>query len=162
MAVKSQLGGNEVQDLALDTYVKIIRAATTLQSALRTQAPFPDGMTSSQFSVLEALLHRGPLYQREISDKILKSTGNITVVIDHLERDGLVDRERQPGDRRISRVNLTPRGRREITAYFPLHARAITENLAVLSESEQRTLGELCKKLGRGIQTKLTSNGGTT
>lgn len=152
----------EKQQVALDAYVKMVRSVSTLLAAVRTQSPLPAGMSFSQFQVLEALLHRGPLQQSEISRKILKSTGNITVVVDHLERDGLVERGKDPKDRRVSKVKLTPRGRKRIASYFPRHARAITATLGVLPVAEQKTLAELCKRLGLGIESRLTDNGGAT
>lgn len=72
--------------LALSTYTKLVRAAesvTSRTSRLMTEA----GLTLSQFGVLEALYHKGPLCQRDIAAKILKSTGNITLVIDNLEKE---------------------------------------------------------------------------
>ena len=68
------------------------------------------GLTISQFGVLEALHHKGPLCQRDIAVKILKSTGNITLVIDNLEKQGLVTRERTSEDRRYLTIRLTGQG----------------------------------------------------
>ncbi len=152
--------GKESARLALDTYIKLIRSVNTLLAAVRRDSPLPEGMSQSQFEVLEALLHCGPLCQREVSHKILKSTGNITMVVDHLERDGLVQRTTDASDRRMTIVALTPEGQRKIEEYFPVHAGAIAASMASLSESEQKNLGELCKKLGLGIRSKLTRTGG--
>ena len=67
-------------------------------------------LTLSQFSVLEALYHLGPLGQRLLAKKVLRSSGNLTLVIDNLERDGLVRRERGTRDRRMVTVHLTEHG----------------------------------------------------
>ena len=71
--------------------------------------------------MLEAILHKGPLTQRELGRKVLTSAGNMTDVIDKLEHRGLVSRSRQPGDRRAVRVELTEEGRHNIEALFPTH-----------------------------------------
>src|SRR5512146_3234858 len=93
--------GNPEQILALDTYIKFTRAANSLDSRLaRTEAL--KNITASQFGVLEALLHLGPMSQSEIGGKLLKSGGNITLVIDNLEKCGLVLRKTGLKDRRVT------------------------------------------------------------
>ena len=111
-------------------------------------------LTYSQFAVLEALYHLGHMTQGEVSRKILKSTSNITTVIDNLERDGLVRRERDTKDRRVIHVHLTEAGKGKIEAVFPNHVMALVEEFSVLSASEQETLGELCKRLGKGKESR--------
>jgi MarR family 2-MHQ and catechol resistance regulon transcriptional repressor len=112
------------------------------------------GLTVSQFAVLEALYHLGPLSQREIGKKILRSSGNITMVIDNLEKGGLVRRERFEADRRFYIVHLTDKGYDLINKLFPLHAAVIAEDFGVLTAAEQEALGRLCKKLGLREQSK--------
>jgi MarR family 2-MHQ and catechol resistance regulon transcriptional repressor len=112
------------------------------------------GLTVSQFAVLEALYHLGPLSQREIGKKILRSSGNITMVIDNLEKGGLVRRERFEADRRFYIVHLTDKGYDLINELFPLHAAVIAEDFGVLTAAEQEALGRLCKKLGLREQSK--------
>jgi MarR family 2-MHQ and catechol resistance regulon transcriptional repressor len=97
---------------------------------------------------IEALYHLGPLFQREIGQKLLRSSGNITMVIDNLEKRGYVKRERKKEDRRFMMVRLTDGGFELISKVFPPHAAVIAREMSVLSESEQETLARLCKKLG--------------
>jgi MarR family 2-MHQ and catechol resistance regulon transcriptional repressor len=98
--------------------------------------------------VLEALYHLGPLSQGELAKKILKSSGNITMVIDNLEKRGLVKRERSPEDRRVYVVRLTVEGRRLIGSIFPRHAAKIVEEMKALTRTEQEELSRLCRKVG--------------
>jgi MarR family 2-MHQ and catechol resistance regulon transcriptional repressor len=98
--------------------------------------------------VLEALMHLGPLCQRDLGRKILRSSGNMTLVVDNLEKRRLVQRERSPEDRRYYSVRLTAEGERLIRGIFPPHARAVTETMGALSRAEQEELGRLCRKLG--------------
>ena len=133
--------------LALTTYTKLMRAAESVTA--RTSRVMADaGLTISQFGVLEALYHKGPLCQRDIAVKILKSSGNLTMVIDNLEKNGLVRRERDLNDRRFFTVLLTDRGLELITRTFADVERAIVADMAVLAPEEQELLGALCKKLG--------------
>jgi MarR family 2-MHQ and catechol resistance regulon transcriptional repressor len=70
------------------------------------------------------------------------------MVIDNLEKSGLVRRERNKTDRRLFIVHLTNNGYNLINKIFPPHAAVIAQNFAVLTAAEQDTLGRLCKKLG--------------
>jgi MarR family 2-MHQ and catechol resistance regulon transcriptional repressor len=133
---------------ALNAYVKLMRAAESVSARIH-QHVSRAGFTISQFGVLEALYHLGPLTQAAIAQKILKSSGNITMVIDNLEKQGLVKRQRHPEDRRSYEVHLTAKGKKVIGALFPAHATGILKDLSILSKSEQETLGNLCRKLGR-------------
>jgi MarR family 2-MHQ and catechol resistance regulon transcriptional repressor len=134
---------------ALDVYVKLVRAADSVSARLGPQIAAA-GLTGSQFGALEALLHLGPLYQKDLGEKLLKSSGNMTLVIDNLEKRGLVRRARDSEDRRFTTVHLTEEGRELITRAFPAHARAVAREMSVLTPAEQEELGRLCRKLGRG------------
>jgi len=139
--------GNEKEVLALSTYVKLMRAVESITARIHKHLASA-GLTLSQFAVLEALYHLGPLFQREIGQKLLRSSGNITMVVDNLEKRGYVRRERKKEDRRFMMVRLTDGGFELIGKVFPPHAAVIAREMSVLSESEQETLAQLCKKLG--------------
>ena len=141
--------GSRAETRTLDTFIKLTRCTNSLLVRLAEHQTVGD-LTYSQFAVLEALYHLGSMTQGEVSSKILKSTSNLTTVIDNLERDGLVRRERDVKDRRVIYVHLTEAGRGKIEAVFPNHVAALVEEFSVLSAGEQDTLGELCKKLGKG------------
>ena len=132
---------------ALNTYTKLMRAAESVTTRVHRVLAAPK-LTISQFGVLEALYHKGPLCQRDIATKILKSTGNITLVIDNLEKTGLVRRERDCEDRRYVTIHLTEAGLKLITTVFTDVEASIVTEMGSLSESEQEALGDLCKKLG--------------
>jgi MarR family transcriptional regulator, 2-MHQ and catechol-resistance regulon repressor len=132
---------------ALDAYIKLLRAADSVVA--RAHRRTACDLTVSQFGVLETLHHLGPMHQRRIGAKLLKSGGNVTMVIDNLERRGLVERRRDQKDRRFVSVHLTPAGERLIAEVFPRHVRSIVEELSPLSAGEQATLARLCRKLGR-------------
>lgn len=145
--MKSRHKGTRAEIRALKTYVKLMRAAESVTARIHRHLA-STGLTISQFAVLEALYQLGPLSQREIGQKILRSSGNITMVIDNLQKNELVRRERNKADRRFYIVHLTHKGYDLINSLFPPHAAVIAENLGVLTAAEQDTLGRLCKKLG--------------
>jgi len=140
--------GPKPEVLALDAYIKLMRAADSVTA--RAHAVLPAGVTLTQFAALEALFHLGPLCQSELATKLLKSGGNLTLVVDNLERDGLVLRTRDTVDRRFIKVDLTPKGRRFIGALFPKVAASLTREFAALSPRDQLALARVCKRLGHG------------
>jgi MarR family transcriptional regulator, 2-MHQ and catechol-resistance regulon repressor len=135
------------RQLALGTFVKLARAAESVSQALAPGLAAA-GLTESQFGVLEALLHLGPLHQCDLAERILKSSGNMTTVIGNLERRGLIRRQPAATDRRFREVRLTPAGERLVRKVFAGHAERLTGVMGTLTEAEQRTLGRLCRKLG--------------
>jgi len=86
--------------------------------------------------------------QPRLCAKLLMSGSNLTTVIDNLERNGWVRRERDTVDRRVQNVHLTDAGRSLIERVFPSHVARITEALGALTRDEQKELGRLCRKLG--------------
>lgn len=149
--------GRPDEVLALNTFIKLSRSLAAVQGALLPALQRDHGLTESQLGVLETLYHLGPLPQSRICEKILRSGSNLTTVLDNLERDKLVKRERDADDRRVQVVHLTERGRLLIGKVFPMHAQRITDAMSALTRDEQRELGRLCRKLGTG-QELLTSS----
>ena len=150
-----------VTDPAIETsvkaYVKLVRASRAVTARVVGRLNESD-LTPNQLGVLEALLHLGPLTQRDIGRKILTSPGNLTDVIDKLERRKLVHRTICPEDRRSVRVALTEEGRMLIEAVFPLHAADIHQAMSPLSLDELMILNHLLRRLGQGAANRSRSN----
>lgn len=140
--------GTLKETLALNTFIKLTRACDSVLGRLAHRGTLGD-LSNSQFGVLEILYHLGPMCQSELGGKLLKSGGNITMVIDNLEKRGLVHRDRDLEDRRMIVVSLTETGKQHISSIFPSHVSSIVEEMGVLTAEEQETLGDLCRKLGK-------------
>ena len=84
--------GNKQEILALTTWIKLARANNSVFKNIRPSMIKYD-LTKTQFSVLDALFHLGPMSQKKIAKKVLLSGGNIVKVIDNLEKGGLVRRK---------------------------------------------------------------------
>lgn len=136
----------------MNAYVKLARAANTAMAYARVGLEETD-LTLSQFAVLEALYHLGPLNLGDLARRILTSSGNLTLVVDNLEKRGLAKRRQQGKDRRFVLASITPGGRKLIAKIFPQHSRRIVEIMARLTPAEQDQLGRLCRKLGTGEQS---------
>jgi MarR family transcriptional regulator, 2-MHQ and catechol-resistance regulon repressor len=137
-------------DLALSVWVKLARAYMTVGKLTAAHIRI-FGLTEPQFGVLECLGHLGPLTLSELSKKRLVSGGNMTCVVDNLEKEGLVERVHSTTDRRTIVVRLTPSGEALFLKTFPDHADFVTGTLSVLSEREQESLALLLKKLGLAL-----------
>ena len=138
----TRYAGLPEERLALDAYIKLSRALHAVDTRIHRHLQ-DRGLTVSQFGVLEALLHVGPMSQRQLAQKILRSSGNLTMVIDNLERDGLVRREKSDRDRRVMNVFLTDQGRELIAGM-----------IGELSEAELSQLAGLCRRLGHAAAGK--------
>src|SRR3954453_20863445 len=103
----------------------------------------------SDFRVLEVLLNKGPLPVNTIGPKVWLTAGSISIAVDRLVKKGLVSRKDHPHDRRVRRVELTPKGRTLITRGFGEHAAAMEDVSGVLSKNERLALLRLLRKLGK-------------
>ena len=138
-------------DLALSLWVKLARAYSTFcKLTIKQISTF--GLTEPQFGVLECLGHLGPLTLGELSKKQLVSGGNITCVVDNLEKEGFVERVPSKEDRRAIVAQLTPKGKKLFDNIFLQHAKYITKISSVLKEREQQELSRLLKKLGLALK----------
>jgi MarR family 2-MHQ and catechol resistance regulon transcriptional repressor len=132
--------------------VKLARASATFGKLTRGHI-HSFGLTEPQFAVLDCLGHLGPLTLGEISRKMLVSGGNVTCVMGHLERDGLVVRIHPRGDRRKVVAKLTPKGSRLFASVFRKHAAYVGGIASVLAAREQDELSRLLRKLGLALSS---------
>ena len=142
--------GSDDEVASLNAYIKLIRAANAVTRRL-TPTIAASGLTLSQFGVLEALHHVGPMCQRELADKLFLSGGNITMVVNNLEKQGLVVRLRTGSDKRYSSVHLTWRGTQMIKELFPKHLKEVVKVFTVLPPEELETMSKLCRRVGKGV-----------
>lgn len=139
------------QERSLRLWIALARCYSTYARAVSCKV-HEYGLTTPQFGVLEALYHIGPLSLGDLAGKLLVTGGNVTYVMDRLEEQGLVYRERSPVDRRIIQAKLTENGYALMQGVFPGHGAFIEELSGALTGDEQEQLRGLLKKLGRGIQ----------
>lgn len=106
-------------------------------------------LTFAQFTVLEVLYNKGNLTIQQIIDKVLSSSGNITVVVRNLERLELVKREENPDDRRSYIIGITDKGWRLMEEIFHLHMDYVGQFFDQLTEEEKQAVVGTLKKLQR-------------
>jgi MarR family 2-MHQ and catechol resistance regulon transcriptional repressor len=111
------------------------------------------GLGDSDFRVLEALLHKGPLPVNVIGPKVNLTPGSISVAVDRLVAKGLVSRVESSQDRRVRIVALTPRGKSVITPVFRAHVATMEKVFADLSRDEIRQLEQQLNRIGRQAES---------
>lgn len=155
--MSTEFDGSAEQERALDLQIKLFRATNTLRNEL---SRFWDGhdLTESQFATLEALFHLGALNHKQIAEKMLTQEANITHVVDNLERDGLVTRERSREDRRVVEVHLTDEGREVISEVFPEFVDFLTDTVRAFDPDKQDQLAELAGTFGQTLEHRNTSD----
>jgi MarR family 2-MHQ and catechol resistance regulon transcriptional repressor len=117
-----------------------------------------NGLGDSDFRVLEALLHKGPLPVNVIGPKVFLTPGSISTAVDRLFSKGLVSRVESAEDRRIHLVALTEKGRALVQPIFRKHAEDIRRVFGECSASELKCLEGLLKKAGRQAEALSVSS----
>ncbi len=109
------------------------------------------GLGLTDFAILEALLHKGPLPVNAFRDKVLLTSGSLTAAVDRLERDGWVERRSQSGDRRMRLVHLTEKGRTRIKPVFEQHRRDMEQVFSCFNPVQRKVLAARLRKLGQHV-----------
>jgi MarR family 2-MHQ and catechol resistance regulon transcriptional repressor len=112
-------------------------------------------MCLSDFTILEALLHKGPQSVRDLGRRVELTSGAMTTAIDRLEARRLVTRADHARDRRTWVIHLTPEGKALISKVFAGHEAAMERAMRGLSKAERATLTDLLKRLGTTAEEQL-------
>jgi DNA-binding MarR family transcriptional regulator len=137
---------------ACEAFLNLLRAG---DEAYRKSELFfnEHGMSPGRFTMLMMLYDKPvgeprPRTPAELADLTGVTRATITGLVDTLERDGLVRREHDSGDRRMMRIHLTPKGHETLLSILPGHFRQMADQMASLTESERKTLVHLLSKIG--------------
>ena len=134
------------EELALATFSRLSRTVGMVRRSVYSGLS-DTRLTESQVNVLELLHNLGPLPQKEIAKSLSVTGGNITMVVDNLQKRDLVERKRWQEDRRVVHVQLTDLGRETIASYIPVHIKKVMGAFDGLDPKEQKQLQSLCDKL---------------
>ncbi len=145
--MSTHYSGTVKETRSLDAYIKLLRATESVKSRISGHKT-THKVGATQFGTLEMIYHLGPLHQNEIGSKLLISKSNVVAVVDKLEKQKLVKRQRSEEDRRCVFVHLTEKGRALVDELLPQHVAAITEEMGCLEPDELAELSRLCRKLG--------------
>ena len=117
------------------------------------------GLNLTDFAIMEALLHKGPMTISRIGDKVLLTSGSMTAAVNRLENRGMVQRIQDPADGRCFFVHLTKTGRKTIQEAFENHQKRLESAVEILDKGERDELVRLLKKLGRHVESMADSPG---
>lgn len=133
---------------AVRTADRLHSAAIRLLRRLRT-ADAETGLSAPRLSALSVVVFRGPLTLSALAEAEQVRPPTITRLVQHLERDGLVERLADPVDGRVTRVRATAAGRRMLTAGRKRRVARLAADLARLSPGDRRTLARAVEVLWR-------------
>ncbi|MBP1968382.1 MarR family 2-MHQ and catechol resistance regulon transcriptional repressor [Virgibacillus natechei] len=141
------------ENLALKSFVVLMKSSKSIQEQIKKDIS-KHGMKTSDFTILEALYHKGRQTVKQISDAVLINTGSITYVIDKLETKNLLERSNCKEDRRVVYIQITEQGKQLMDEIFPKHQSVIEDIFSGLTDEEKKTLIELLKKAGKEGETE--------
>lgn len=142
---------------SLRLWLRLLACENIVEQTVRTRLRNTFDITLPQFDVLSELEHAGEaLTMSQLSQKLMVSNGNVTGVVDRLERDGYVRREASPTDRRVQFIALTDHGVAAFRDMAHVHEQWITELFADLSANEIKALLTSLDKAKESIAAKLS------
>ena len=151
-ATTRRSGRSAAQERALKLFVVLTRATSAVTRMIHDHEDL-GGLTVTEFGILEALYHKGPLLLGDVQRKILLSSGGVTYTVDRLEEKGFVERRECEHDRRARYAALTASGEALMHRLFPGYADRIEEAFSELSAREQDEAIALLRKLGLSVAT---------
>jgi DNA-binding MarR family transcriptional regulator len=141
---------------SLRLWLRLLSCTTRMEDTIRQRLREQFDTTLPRFDLM-AQLEREPegLTMGEISRRMMVTGGNVTTIVDQLERERLVERNPLPGDRRAHRVCLTTTGRKSFARMAWAHEAWVVELLSPLNERQQTQLHKLLGILKHGAQHTL-------
>ena len=135
------------------TYIRLVfgRAVKAIEKVDRDSIA-GSNLNFSDFSIMEALLHKGPMPINAIGEKVLLTSGSMTAAANRLEEKGFIKRNQDPSDARSFYLHLTKKGRRLIEDVFDKHSQNLEKIAAVLNAEERSEFVRLLKKVGLHAQ----------
>ncbi len=133
---------------ALRLWLRMLTCTQLIEKQVRANLRSRFDTTLPRFDLMAQLERaEGGMKMKELSRRMMVTSGNITGITDQLVAEGLVERTDVEGDRRAYRVRLTPRGRAQFNAMAHAHEQWIVEAFSALGERDIATLHRLLGKV---------------
>lgn len=139
-----------LKEISIGVWVRILRVYAVISTEIRRKVS-TIGLTLPQLYVLTTLGLQGDMPLGKLGRELLVTKGNITPIVDHLERDGLVIRDQDQSDRRKMWVRLTAKGRQLVGDIVLAYEEEFVPLMSCLSQDELRQLSQLLKKMSEGL-----------
>jgi len=140
------------KNLSLKAFVVLMKSSKSIMDLVKKDIS-DHGMRTSDFTILEALYHKGRQTIREISEAVLINTGSITYVIDKLEKKGYIERSYCKEDRRVVYIQITDNGKELMDQIFPKHQRMIEKVFEEVTDEEKEIVIDVLKRVGKKKNT---------
>ena len=138
---------------ALRLWLRLLSCTMRIENQISARLRREFATTLPRFDLMAQLAHvPDGLTMSDLSQRLMVTGGNVTGVTDTLEREGLVERIPQPGDRRSRVVRLTPDGQATFARMAAVHAGWVEELLGGLAEPERQQLYQLLGTLKHGLE----------
>ncbi|MFB4169612.1 MarR family winged helix-turn-helix transcriptional regulator [Virgibacillus sp. JSM 102003] len=135
------------RNLSLNAFVVLMRASKSVEERIKKDIK-SYGVSITEFTILEALYHKGDLTVNQICDAVLINSGSMTYVIDKLQQRGLLERITSEEDRRVIHVRITIQGKKLMDDIFPQHEKVIEKVFEDVSPEELESVIDILKRIG--------------
>ncbi|SDR01831.1 MarR family transcriptional regulator, 2-MHQ and catechol-resistance regulon repressor [Virgibacillus subterraneus] len=135
------------RNLSLNAFVVLMRASKSVEERIKKDIK-SYGVSITEFTILEALYHKGDLTVNQICDAVLINSGSMTYVIDKLQQRGLLERITSEEDRRVIHVRITNQGKKLMDDIFPQHEKVIEKVFEDVSPEELESVIDILKRIG--------------
>jgi DNA-binding MarR family transcriptional regulator len=153
MSAEKKIQNEPASKQSLRVWLKLLKASSTIESALRRKLRGQHRSTMPRFDVMSALdRHPNGLKMSEVSDLLRVSNGNVTTIVDRLVEDGLVQRRQIPGDRRAIEISLTAEGRTTFASQAAAHEVWVAEMLVGLGRNSLDDLNHMLEDLNAHLE----------
>ena len=151
-AIDMEVRAHEDHHASLRLWLRLLSATTRIEDTIRQRLREQFGITLPRFDLMAQLEREAEgLSMGELSRRMMVTGGNVTAIVDQLEKEQLVTRTMQPGDRRSFTVRLTPAGRKTFAAMAAAHEAWVVELFGPLSEPQHEQLYKLLGTLKQGL-----------
>ena len=139
-----------LKELSIGVWVRILRVYTVISTEIRKKVG-KKGLTLPQLYVLTTIGLQGDMLLGKLGKELLVTKGNITTIVDHLERDDFVIRDQDKKDRRKVWVRLTLKGEQLFEEILSAYEEEFVPLMRCLSHEELKQLSLLLKKMAEGL-----------
>lgn len=149
----------ETDTKKLSLWIRLISNSNIIEKEIRNLFRSEFGVTLPRFDLMSTLYReQGGLTMGELSKRMLVSNGNVTGIVERLQKEGLVKRWVLPTDRRIYSVGLTPRGRTDFKVMADRHKEWIGDILGDLNDEELGPMIQMMDRLREALRAKKENN----
>lgn len=142
----------------LQLWLRIASCCTLIENELRRRLRIQFDTTLPRFDLMAQLARSNDgVKMSDLSRRMMVSSGNITGIVDQLERSDLIRRVRPEKDRRSTLVYLTPKGRKTFAKISEAHEQWLTELFSGLQESRSHHLLDMLGELKHATRKHLAN-----